>query len=176
MPDVEQHGYRAYPLVDHVADKVCAVFERHGATEAPTTRCKDLVDLVAIALAASVQAESQMTALRSEAERRALRLPDRFAVPDRELWERGYAAEAERSLLPLARTLDEALAVVRPFLDPLLDGTAHGVWQPHDRRWTSRHGLALASDSEDPDRRKQRISVTRTDTNVVRGPRRTITR
>ncbi len=34
MPDVEQHGYRAYPLVDHVADKVCAIIERHGPTEA----------------------------------------------------------------------------------------------------------------------------------------------
>lgn len=31
MPDVEQHGYRAYPLVDHVADKACAIFERMGA-------------------------------------------------------------------------------------------------------------------------------------------------
>jgi hypothetical protein len=31
MPDVEQHGYRAYPLADHVADKTCAIFERHGA-------------------------------------------------------------------------------------------------------------------------------------------------
>jgi len=30
MPDVEQHGYRAYPLVDHAADKVCAIIERHG--------------------------------------------------------------------------------------------------------------------------------------------------
>src|SRR5207302_4493015 len=24
MPDFEQHGYRAYPLVDHIADKVAA--------------------------------------------------------------------------------------------------------------------------------------------------------
>jgi hypothetical protein len=30
MPDVEQHGYRAYPLIDHIADKVAAMFELHG--------------------------------------------------------------------------------------------------------------------------------------------------
>jgi hypothetical protein len=30
MADVEQHGYRVYPLVDHVADKVTAIIERHG--------------------------------------------------------------------------------------------------------------------------------------------------
>jgi Nucleotidyl transferase AbiEii toxin, Type IV TA system len=137
MPDVEQHGYRAYPLVDHVADKVCAIIERHGPTEAPSTRFRDLVDLVAIVLAASVEAEAQMAALRSEAQRRGLQLPTRFAVPDRALWETGYAAEAGRSLLPTARTLDEALATVRPFLDPLLDGTARGAWDPRNARWTS---------------------------------------
>jgi hypothetical protein len=137
MPDVEQHGYRAYPLVDHAADKVCAIIERHGPTEAPSTRFRDLVDLVAIVLAASVEAEPQMAALRSEAQRRGLQPPERFAVPDRALWESGYAAEAGRSLLPTARTLDEALATVTPFLDPLLDGTARGRWDARRRRWTS---------------------------------------
>ena len=137
MPDVEQHGYRAYPLVDHIADKICAILERHGPTQAPSTRFRDLVDLVAIAVAASVDAQPQMTALRSEAERRGLQLPDRFAVPDRALWEPGYTAEAGRSLLPTARTLDEALATVTPCLDPLLGGTARGRWDPRNGRWTS---------------------------------------
>lgn len=135
MPDVEQHGYRAYPLVDHVADKVAAMFELHGAMGAPSTRYKDLVDLVAIILAASIEAEPQMAALRSEAARRGLLLPNGFNVPHRDLWERGYPAEARRSLLPMARTLDEALAVVKPFIDPLLDGTARGIWDPHGGRW-----------------------------------------
>ncbi|HEY1298055.1 MAG TPA: nucleotidyl transferase AbiEii/AbiGii toxin family protein [Chloroflexota bacterium] len=137
MPDVEQHGYRVYPLVDHVADKVCAMFERHGTTEAPSTRYKDLVDLVAIVLEASVEAEPQIAAFRSEAERRRMQLPERLTVPDRRLWEPGYSAEAARSLLPVAHTLDEALITVRPFLDPLLDGTARGTWQPRDARWSS---------------------------------------
>jgi hypothetical protein len=137
MPDVEQHGYRAYPLVDHVADKACAIFERHGAAGTPSTRYRDLVDLVAIVLAARVEAEPQMAALRSEAHRRGLQLPGRFAVPDRGLWLSGYAAEAGRSLLPKARTLDEAIATVMPFLDPPLAGTARGRWDPQNTRWTS---------------------------------------
>jgi hypothetical protein len=135
MPDVEQHGYRAYPLVDHIADKVAATFDRYGDSEAPSTRYKDLVDLVAIVTAASVEAEEQMTALASESHRRPVTLPPKFGVPDRELWERGYPAEAGRSLLPVARTLDDALAVVRPFLDPLLDGTAAGRWDPKRQGW-----------------------------------------
>lgn len=40
MPDIEQHGYRAYPLVDHIADKVVATFDRYGDTEAPSSRYK----------------------------------------------------------------------------------------------------------------------------------------
>jgi hypothetical protein len=137
MPDVTQHGYRAYPLVDHIADKVVAMFEFHGARRLPSTRYKDLVDLVAIALGASVDAEAQLTALRAQAERREVPLPTRFDVPDRTLWQAGYAAEAGRSLLLTARTLDEALEIVAPFLDPLLDGSATGRWAPAARRWAN---------------------------------------
>jgi Nucleotidyl transferase AbiEii toxin, Type IV TA system len=135
MPDVEQPGYRAYPLVDHVADKVVAMFERYGKTAAPSTRYKDLIDLVAIATGASVEAAAQIRALRSEAARRTVELPDRFDVPDREAWERGYAAEARRSLLDIAQNLDDALAIVGPFLDPLLGDVAVGRWDPEAMEW-----------------------------------------
>jgi Nucleotidyl transferase AbiEii toxin, Type IV TA system len=137
MSDVEQHGYRAYPLVDHVADKVAATFDRYGDSEAPSTRYKDLVDLVAIVLEASIDAEPQLAAIESEGDRRGITLPARFDVPTRELWERGYAAEAGRSLLPVAKTLDDALTIVRPFLNPLLDGTARGTWDRRHGRWVA---------------------------------------
>ncbi|HET7484845.1 MAG TPA: nucleotidyl transferase AbiEii/AbiGii toxin family protein, partial [Solirubrobacterales bacterium] len=135
MPDIEQHGYRVYPLVDHIADKVAATFDRYGRSEAPSTRYKDLVDQVAIVTEASVEAKAQMAALGSEAKRRQIALPKRFSVPARDLWKPGYAAEAARSLLPVGRTLDEALEVVAPFLDPLLDGSAAGNWGPTQGRW-----------------------------------------
>jgi hypothetical protein len=137
MPDLEQHGYRAYPLVDHVADKVVAMFELHGESGMPSTRFKDLVDIVAIVRSSSVDAEPQLTALRSEADRRGIALPARFRVPDRAMWDRGYAAEAGRSLLSVAHTLDDALATVTPFLDPLLDGSAVGTWDPEGRQWAT---------------------------------------
>jgi hypothetical protein len=134
MPDVEQHGYRVYPLVDHVADKVVATFQLYGR-QRPSTRYKDLVDLVSIVTGASVAAEPQFVALTSEAQRRVVALPQRFDVPDRDLWDPGYAAEAARSLLPAARSLDDALAVVRPFLDPLLGGSTAGTWDPQAGQW-----------------------------------------
>jgi hypothetical protein len=135
IPEVAQRGYRAYPLVDHIADKVAATYERHGDDSRPSTRFRDLVDLVAIVTGASVAAAAQADALRSEFDRRGLALPRNFDVPDRALWGPGYAAEAARSLLATARTLDEALAVVRPFVDPLLSGAATGSWDRAMRTW-----------------------------------------
>lgn len=135
MPDVEQHGYRVYPLVDHVADKVVATFELYGQQQRPSTRFKDLLDLVSIITGAPIAAEPQLVALASEAQRRPVTLPEVFEVPDRALWEPGYAAEAGRSMLPVAPTLDAALAIVGPCLDPLLDGSAAGAWDPKAGRW-----------------------------------------
>jgi len=78
-----------------------ATFQRYGQIQAPSNRYKDLEDLVAILTAASVDAEQQRVALWSEAERRGIPRPTRFVISDRALWERGYRAEAGRSLLPL---------------------------------------------------------------------------
>lgn len=133
MPDVEQHGYLAYPLVDHVADKVAATFELYG--EMPSTRFRDLVDLVAIAANAAMNARELQSAVESEGARRGVALPKTFDVPDRRLWETGYEAEAARSLLSFAHTLDEALELVRAFIDPVLNGTANGTWNPEKRQW-----------------------------------------
>jgi hypothetical protein len=135
IPEVDQRGYKAYPLIDHVADKVAATYERHGETQRPSTRYRDLVDLVSIVTGASVPAEGQRAALVSEFQRRALPLPGTFDVPDRSLWQAGYAAEARRSLLTTCRTLDEAVASVRQFIDPLLNGTAVGTWDHGPRGW-----------------------------------------
>jgi hypothetical protein len=137
IPEIVQHGYRAYPLVDHVADKLVATFDRYGPAMRPSTRYKDLVDLVSIIQGASIDAGEQLRAIKSESARRDVALPQRFSPPDLDLWRRGYAAEARDMPARFPRTLEEALAVVSPFLDPLLDGTASGKWDPKQQRWRS---------------------------------------
>jgi len=77
IPNVAQRGYRAYPLVDHVADKIAATYERYGSAQMPSTRYRDLVDLVAIVRAGSVAAQAQRVALLSEFDRRGLMLGSR---------------------------------------------------------------------------------------------------
>jgi hypothetical protein len=135
LPGLAHSGYWAYPLVDHIADKTCAILERPGGTGRPSTRFKDLVDLVALVANAKPSAAAQRRALDSEAGRRGISLPGRFEVPDVPLWRAGYAAEAGRALDHVTGTLEEALAEVSPFLDPLLDGSARGTWVPGRRVW-----------------------------------------
>jgi hypothetical protein len=137
IPGLAQPGYRAYPIVDHIADKTCAILERQAAGHRPSTRYKDLVDLVILTANARVTAEAQRIALTSEAHRRQIVLPARFDVPDKTLWEPGYAAEARRAVLPTVSNLGDALAEVRLYLDPLLNGASSGSWDPGRRRWGS---------------------------------------
>jgi len=145
IPEVEQRGYRAYPLADHVADKVAATFERYGEMGNPSTRYRDLVDLVAIVSGATVRAVAQGIALRSEFERRGLVLPGSFNVPDRGLWEAGYAAEARRSILETAQELDDALEIVRRYLDPIFQGRTAGIWTAAEHRWSDPQDQAPSS-------------------------------
>lgn len=136
IPEVDQRGYRVYPLVDHVADKVAATYELHGPSGYPSTRFRDLVDLVAIASRASLEGAALRIAIHSEFSRRGLKIPAEFDVPDRALWESGYSAAARDSLLTFALTLDDAIAVVRALIDPVLRGTALGVWMPNEGEWS----------------------------------------
>ncbi|WP_170284572.1 nucleotidyl transferase AbiEii/AbiGii toxin family protein [Kribbella amoyensis] len=131
--DREHTLWRAYPLVDHVADKVCAILETHGGR--PSTRYKDLIDLVAITQQSSVPADLQRRAFVKEARRRTLTLPKSFDVPDVELWTRGYRSEARRTVGLQAVELEDALKLVKPFVDPLLAGPVAGRWVPENRSW-----------------------------------------
>jgi len=56
-----------------------------------------MFDRLAEAMVSSVtvSAIGQLAALRAEADRRGISLPSRFDVPDRGLWQRGYAAKHE---------------------------------------------------------------------------------
>lgn len=137
IPGLSGANYRAYPLVDHIADKTLAVLQRYGDEARPSTRYKDLVDLVVLIGTVHVSADAQLGALRSEAKRRGVALPGRFDVPDLALWESGYRAEARRAVAGIPTTLDGALAAVRPFLDPLLKGDACDAWRPDQRRWVN---------------------------------------
>lgn len=129
-------AFTLYPLPDQVADKVCAMYERHGSARAPSSRYRDLVDLLVIISNNSLDAASLNEALRKEAARRVLELPRQLTSPAA-TWTSEYPKEARRSALPKhLHKLDEALAAAAECLDPILSrAVTDGSWNPEERRW-----------------------------------------
>lgn len=128
-----------YPIHDHLADKICAIYEWHN--NLPSTRYRDLADLLLIAQKETINGHAAEVALSSEIRRRLalgtdLRLPYQFEVPDIAAWRAGYPEQA--GLVPgLERcsTLDAATTLATAFLDPILQTDL--VWNPGIGQWES---------------------------------------
>ncbi len=129
----ERQPWRVYPLVDHIADKICAILEHHHGRA--STRVKDLIDLVAITQRGTVTADAEIRALTTEAARRHLTLPETFDIPDRQIWAPTYRSQARHTTGLHVADLDHAHRIVRAFVDPLLAGTATGAWNPATQCW-----------------------------------------
>lgn len=133
---------RLYPIIDHLADKICAMLERHGPTAAVSSRYRDLVDLVLIICKEPVAGIELHAALRIEAGRRRDRgtqiiLPSAFQIPDPVTWEPGYANTAAAVPdLDEFRTLTPATDLAAAFINPLLQPRPPGTWNPNQRTWT----------------------------------------
>jgi hypothetical protein len=138
LPGLVATSYSAYPLVDHVADKVCALCETHervSGLRQPSTRFRDLADLAIFAHTIAVGATGLGVALKSEAKRRSLTLPDHLAAPSGADWLSGYARVVRDAPQLKERDLASAVETVARFIDPVLAGTALGQWDPETLRW-----------------------------------------
>jgi hypothetical protein len=125
------HAYRLYPLPEQIADKVCASLAVYDGF--PSSREKDLVDLVIIALTQTVDANRVISAVRQEARLRRLDLPDVFTVPA--TWGMSYA-ESARNTLAAGYTIRDAQALMTAFIDPLLAAAvAETTWNPNTQAW-----------------------------------------
>jgi hypothetical protein len=139
VPGLVRTRYRAYPVADHLADKVCAMLEVHrrqGGPSAPSTRYRDLADLAIFAHAVGIDAQAFLRALHSEARRRGLELPGALPTPDGPGWRAGYVRVARDAPLLVERDLDSALETVRKLVDPILQGVVAGSWNPDALRWS----------------------------------------
>jgi len=126
-----------YPLTDQVADKVCAMYERHRNADAVSTRFRDLLDLALIVTTSELDGRNLTLALASETKRRRVDLPTAMRPPGPN-WPAGYAATARGSrIVPHLRQLDAALAAVAACLDSVLSGNrSSGTWNPQTSRWS----------------------------------------
>ncbi|MGH7861245.1 MAG: nucleotidyl transferase AbiEii/AbiGii toxin family protein [Candidatus Dormibacteraceae bacterium] len=139
IPGIVQAEYRIYPLADHVADKVMALLQRHdrrGALTIDSTRYRDLADLVVIAHRSKVNAAALHGVLGRQAARRGMELPTHLRPPQTRAWEIGYARTVRDLPGMVERDLASAAATANRFIDPVLQGSARGGWDPEVQAWT----------------------------------------
>jgi hypothetical protein len=121
------------PLERQVAEKLHAYTRRYNGV---STRVRDLVDLVIIRLFETVDARRLRDEItRTFARRGTHPAPDQLPAPPDD-WARAYAEEAAAIGIP--SVLADAHGLAATWLDPVLQGTAKGVWQPKLQAWGRR--------------------------------------
>jgi Nucleotidyl transferase AbiEii toxin, Type IV TA system len=133
VPGLVEVPLRLYPIAGTVADKLSGIHTSYGGRL--SSRYRDLVDLATIALTQRLVAREVHLALHEELRTQGLAAPAEFTVPHREAWAIGYAKNAQG--LPHLRGVgfDEAFALVKAMIDPILAGRRDGIWRPETRRW-----------------------------------------
>lgn len=133
LPGIAHPPYRLYPVVDHVADKVCATMELHAGQ--PSTRHRDLLDLVVIACTQTVNSVPLTHAVESERRHRALPPITAWSTPPQ--WAIPYGKDAPHTAhcAEYPRYADGTGLVAR-FLDPIFSGELDpATWDPDKRIW-----------------------------------------
>lgn len=126
------------PIENHLADKICALYEMHGRDGRGTsTRYRDLADIVRVVEAIPFDAFRLMTVLERESGRRLLELPHKLRQPGPD-WATNFPTAAA-SFAEYPRefwNLDAALEFAGNCLDEVLQGVrSSGRWDPTQRAW-----------------------------------------
>ncbi|WP_411731597.1 nucleotidyl transferase AbiEii/AbiGii toxin family protein [Paeniglutamicibacter sp.] len=129
--------FKIYPLPDQISDKICAMYELYGEQKNPSTRYRDLADLVSIVSSTSFDAALTARALKLESHRRGLELPPAVRLPAPG-WATAYKRASKRfgALDPQFHDVNTAMELVGKCLDPLLTGTrTTGTWHAESLSW-----------------------------------------
>ncbi len=134
IPGVPVRDYLIYSIEDQLADKMCAIMEKQSGGF-PSSRMKDLADVVAYALSQSPTSKNLADAIANECRRRSMIVPERFAAPEE--WRVRYAAFAKKAGSPdKYQAFDEATRLASQFFDPALSGkSANMRWNPKELYW-----------------------------------------
>ncbi len=145
VPVIDDEALRDLPAIpivpaeNHLADKICALYEIHGQTQTPSTRYRDLADAVRIVADTTLNAEVFKATLRHEEKRRRVSLPKELRAPA-DSWEEAFPraaktfAEYPQDLAPL----EKALAFVGNCVNPILASSkTDRTWDPAKQSWSA---------------------------------------
>ena len=135
VPSVRAPRVALYPVVDHIADKVCATHAvyAHGRH---SSRDRDMVDLALFAVSHSVPGDRLRNAIVTEWNHRELDGRPRFDPPP--TWRDRYSKLARPIPALVDHTsFDAARALLADFLDPVFANRTDGcTWSPTLKAWT----------------------------------------
>jgi hypothetical protein len=132
IPAVRVH---AIPLETQIAEKVHAYTRRYGG-DRPSSRAKDLVDLVLVAELEPVDAAAIRVAIDTTFNTRATHVPPESLPEPPAEWTGQYRRLADQ--VGVSPDLDGGHALAAALLDPVLVGTMrHGIWNPKTGAWTA---------------------------------------
>jgi hypothetical protein len=136
------HPYRLYPVSDQIADKVCATMDTNYPGGKPSSRVKDLVDLVVLAHTQTVDLHELRTAITAKQHLSKIDPFGHFDIPAD--WTRTYPKTAKGVPAADSFTAKTAAQLVATFIDPALDEHSNtATWDPQNLAW-----VTARSDSE----------------------------
>lgn len=134
---VEAFDYLVYPVENALADKLCAMLERHGGR--PSSRVKDLVDILVYAVTCPVDGSKLAANIKKEAGARKICLPGHFVLP--EGWEGAYDKQfvklhGQTGLPDSCASIADASTLAGKLFDSVLSEDAEELsWDPGMLRW-----------------------------------------
>ena len=135
--------YWVYRVESALADKLLAMLETHDGR--PSSRVKDLVDIVVYAKSCEVDGDVLAERVAMEAAVRKVSLPATLSVPDAwfENYEKAYERMARQARADgIAPDLASAQQLARKLYAPVLGTSAGSVkWSPSNLRWLDEPGI-----------------------------------
>jgi predicted nucleotidyltransferase component of viral defense system len=130
-----QAPIQVYPVANHLADKVGAMYQRYGRNQdSPSTRPHDLADVIILSRCADVDADELRAAIDSEARRRNTTIPNPLTLPN-PAWRDTFTRKVGDASAAIG-SADDALRAANQFLGPVLSGAVAGKrWSPHVQAW-----------------------------------------
>jgi len=140
---IERIELPVLPLEQHVAEKLHGYTRSYGTDSGPSTRPKDLVDIVWVKHSATLNAAALRTALDATFATRSLQALPSVVPPAPAGWRAPYAKLAEAVGLPT--DLDHGHSEAAALLNPVLAGKARGIWEHAAGVWIDAVGKQTGS-------------------------------
>jgi hypothetical protein len=116
---IKTYDYMAYPLPDQLADKFCAIMELQPGGY-PSSRMKDLVDVVFYLTNKRFESKQLRRAIESECAKRNMDMPKSFAAPS--IWSSRFDGFAKNcGLVPEFTSFEGASQLAANFFNPVIE-------------------------------------------------------